>query len=234
MKTLIVMLLLGLSISAKAEWYVVTKVLGYNKIQVQSAKGGSSKSTTTVRIKNLEKIEYITNDREKVFLGGSEPKRLLEQLTLGQIVWLDRLENINGENVAHLFPSYEQILKVFMRRRMTGSYTISPAVKVKLQNVSKKMISAMRNGRPPRNGAGSEDDPKMAYEHEYLKALFVYDSLEWFKKTGQFLPHSIQELYMDWLSGFMSSTGNDARDYETKIKDMQKRSGLYQDFLFEE
>lgn len=233
MRTLIIMLV-GLAVSAQADWYVVTKVLGYNKIMVQTAKGGSSKSSIAVRVKNLEKIEYITNDREKVFLGGSEPKRLLEQLSLGQIVWLEGLENINGENVAHLYPSYEQILKVFMKRRMTGAYTISPAVKVKLQNVSKKMISALRNGSPPRNGSGSKEDPKMAYEHEYLKALFIYDSLDWFKKTGQFLPRSVQELYVDWLSDFMSATGNDARDFETKIKDMQKRSSLYHDFLYEE
>lgn len=234
MRTLIVMLLLGLGVSAQAEWYVVTKVLGYNKIQVQFSEGGASKSSITVRVKNLEKIEYITNDREKVFLGGTEPKRLLEQLTLGQIVWLEGFESINGENLAHLYPSYEQILKVFMKRRMTGGYTISPAIKMKLKNISKKMISAMRNGSPPRNAGGSKDAPKMAYENDYLKALFVYDSLDWFKKTGQFLPRAAQELYVDWLSDFMTATGNDARDFETKIKDMQKRYSLYQDFLFEE
>lgn len=154
-------------------------------------------------------------------------------MTLGQIVWLEGLENINGEYVAHLYPSYESVLKVFMNRRMTGAYTISPAVKVKIQNVMKKMVSTMRNANPPRN-ASTKDDPKMAYEAEYSKALFVYDALDWFKKTGQFLPGDVQELYIDWMGDYLTATGNDARDYETKIKDMQKRHALYRDFLFDQ
>ena len=233
MNRLLVIAVLATACSARAEWYIVTKVLGYNKIQAQVAKGANSKSSVAIRIKNLEKIEYIKNDRQKVFLGGAEPKKLLEELTLGQIVWLEGLENINGEYVAHLYPSYESVLKVFMNRRMTGAYTISPAVKVKIQNVMKKMVSTMRNANPPRN-ASTKDDPKMAYEAEYSKALFVYDALDWFKKTGQFLPGDVQELYIDWVGDYLTATGNDARDYETKIKDMQKRHALYRDFLFDQ
>lgn len=228
MKLLLFVLVLTMGVTARAEWYVVTKVLSYNKIQAQLSKGTGSKSGIVIRIKNLERIEYITNDRAKVLLGGSDSKKLLESIVPGQIVWIDQLESINGENVAYLYPSYEQLLKAYMKHRMTGSYTLTPAVKQSLISVHKRMISAMKNGSP--NGS----ETKKAYENEYSKALFVYDGLNWFKKTGQFLPSDVQEIYVDWLGDYLTSNGTSARDYEIKIRDMQKRNDLYRDFLFEE
>lgn len=228
MRSLLFVVVLAMGMSARAEWYVVTKVLGYNKIAAQLSQGAGSKSSIVIRIKNLERIEYLTNDRAKVLLGGSDSRKLLESIVLGQIVWIDQLESINGENVAHLYPSYEQLLKAYMKKRMTGSYTLTPAVKQSLISVHKRMISALKNGSP--NG----NESKKAYENEYSKALFVYDGLNWFKNTGQFLPTNVQEIYVDWLGDYLTSNGTSAREYEIKIKDMQKRSDLYRDFLFDE
>lgn len=227
MKVVLMAIVMALGISAHAEWYIVTKVHAYNTVEAQLSKGTGSKAGIKIRITNLEKIEYITNDRSKVLLGGSDPKKLLEEIALGQIVWIDQLENVNGENVGHLYPSYEQVLKVYMKRRMAGSFTITPLVKQKLTNVHKRMISAMKNGSPPTTSS------ERSYENDYSKALFVYDGLNWFKKTGQFLPVEVQELYVDWLADYLSSNGSTARELEAKIKDMQRRSDLYRDFLFD-
>jgi len=228
MKIWILALLIAASFSARAEWYAVTKVHNYNTIDAQISKGGGSKSSIRIRIANLEKIEYITNDRTKVLLGGSEPKKLLESVMLGQIVWIDQLESINGEYVGYVYPSYEQVLKGYMKRRLTGSYTLSPAVKQKLSTVRSRMLSDLRNGKPTGNKG------QAAYENEYSKALFIYDSLNWFKKTGQFLPSDVQEVYVDWVSDYYSESGTTARELEVKIQDMWKRHDLYRDFLHAE
>ncbi|MDF7799486.1 hypothetical protein P4C99_08415 [Pontiellaceae bacterium B1224] len=228
MKAVILTMMMVVGISVRAEWYLVTNVLSYNTIVVQLSKGTGSKNGVQMRVANLEKIEYITDNRSKVLLGGSEPKAILKDMVLGQIVWIDQFENINGENVGHLYPSYEQVVKAYMKRRMTGAYTLTPAVKQKLISVHKRMLSDLKSASPSTNAE------KAAYENEYSKALFVYDGMNWFKKTGQFLPTDVQELYVDWLSDHLSATGTNAREMETKIQDMQKRSDLYRDFLFED
>ena len=90
------------------------------------------------------------------------------------------------------------------------------------------MLSDLRNGKPTGNKG------QAAYENEYSKALFIYDSLNWFKKTGQFLPSDVQEVYVDWVSDYYSESGTTARELEVKIQDMWKRHDLYRDFLHAE
>lgn len=233
MKGIIIAFTLIAGIAVQAEWYLVSKVLDYNHVELILSKGSASKSGTKVRIRNLEKIEYIENDRSKVLLNGTEPKNILKEILLGQVVWVDEIETVNGEQVASIYPSYEQVLKVFTYHRMSGQYTLSPEVKQKLENIYHRMLAELRNESPNRSsGKGNkENDSKAAYENSYSKALFVYDSLDWFKKTGQYLPIPVQELYIDWLSSYFSSNGGDAYDLEIKILDMRKRHGLYRDFL---
>jgi len=234
--------------AARAEWYAVSKVEGYNTIQASLCAGAASKDVVKIRIRNLEKIEYIQNDRVQVFLGGAEPGEFLSEIMLGQIVWVEGLETVNGEYVANVYPSYEQVLKVFSKQRMAGLYTISPLIKQQIGTIYNRMLSDLKNSSPARDYVATppKNDPKskngsaqpapapasgMSYENDYLKALLIYDGLSWFKTTGQFLDPSAQDLFVDWLGDYQSATGNDARTLEIKIKDMMLRSDLYRDFL---
>lgn len=239
MKGILVMLaLVATAVSAKAEWYVVTKVHAYNTVELQLSEGHGSKSGIIVRVQNLEKIEYIKNDRSKVLLSGKEPKQILEDVMKGQIVWIDEILTVNGEKVASIYLSYEQVLKAFTQRQMSGQYTITPQIKAKVASVYKRMVSLLKSASPdrdnPTDDKAEEQQVGKAYENDYTKALFVYDSLDWFKKTGQFLPVPVQELYIDWVSDYVNAGGNDARNLEIKVIDMRKRNELYRDFLLQE
>ena len=170
-------------------------------------------------------------------MGGSEPKEFLAQTLIGQVVWIDQIEVIDGENVASVYPSYEQVLQVAMRQRMVGRYTLTPEIKTKLVHVYKRMLYEFENSRPIEkkyDDEGNEIFQKKAYENPYTKGLFLYDSLDWFKGIGQFLPLPVQDMYTEWLMDYLTATGNNAHDLEIKIYDMRQRHGLYRDFLIEE
>jgi hypothetical protein len=53
-----------------ATWYRVDAVPAYNKIRAVAVDGENN--PVSIRIRNLEKIEYIQPDPEKVLLGGKE------------------------------------------------------------------------------------------------------------------------------------------------------------------
>ena len=217
-----------LTVSAHAEWYYVTAVVDYNKITAHLAKGADGKKDITIRIANLENIEDIQDDRKKVLLGGSEPKELARKIFLKQVVWVEQLEVKNGENVAYVFPSYDQVARVFTERRMTGTYSISADTLENVKKVYTRMLSDLNSEKP--SGTSGKD----AYENGYSKALFTYDALNWFKQKGQFLPGGVQTLYIDWVRSYQASNGLDAKNLEVKIADMQKKSDLYIDFLLDD
>ncbi len=70
------------------------------------------------------------------------------------------------------------------------------------------------------------------YGQDYLKGIFTYEALSWFKDEGQFLPINIQKTYLNWLSQYQVSPDQKAKDLEKKIRDMTVRYRLYRDFLF--
>lgn len=230
-------LILALSATASAEWYTVKGIRGYNRIEVTSNEGTADKEAIVLRIRNLDRVEFIEPSRRQVWLGGSEPREFLAQTLIGQVVWIDQIEVIDGENVASVYPSYERVLQVAMRQRMVGRYTLTPEIKKKLVHVYKRMLYEFENSRPVEkkyDDEGNEIFQKKAYENPYTKGLFLYDSLDWFKGIGQFLPLPVQDMYTEWLMDYLTATGNNAHDLEIKIYDMRQRHGLYRDFLIEE
>lgn len=220
--------------SAHAEWYYVTAIVDYNKITAHLAKGADGKKDITIRIANLENIEDIQDDRRKVLLSGSEPKELARQMFLKQVVWVDQLEVKNGENVAYVFPSYDQVLRVYTNRRLTGTYSVSAEMRDNVKKIYTRMLTDLNSEKPSTKADGNNASSGTAYENSYSKALFTYDALNWFKKKGQFLPDEVQSIYIGWVRSYQAANGLDAKALEIKISDMQKNSDLYIDFIFEE
>ena len=72
------------------------------------------------------------------------------------------------------------------------------------------------------------------YLHEYLKGIFVYEALYWFKYTGQYLPANIQEIYVTWLMEYQIANPQQGKVIEQKIRDMVVRYDLYKDFIFDD
>jgi hypothetical protein len=60
--------------AAHAEWYLVTAVPHYNTIKAAVADGENE--PVTIRIRNLEKIEYLQSAPQKVLIGGKEASAL--------------------------------------------------------------------------------------------------------------------------------------------------------------
>jgi len=71
------------------------------------------------------------------------------------------------------------------------------------------------------------------YMNDYLKCIFVYEALLWYKDIGQFLPEGVQKLYIGWVASYQNSQPQKARDLEVRIRDMTVRYELYQDFIFD-
>lgn len=71
------------------------------------------------------------------------------------------------------------------------------------------------------------------YTNPYLKGIFAYEALDWFKNIGQFLPENIQKMYIGWLAAYQNAQPKAARDLEVKIRDMTVRYELYQNFIFD-
>ena len=86
MKTILAALLLSCTVS-HAEWYRVQFVESYNTIRAAQAAGDAE--PIVIRIRNLEKIEYIQPDPDKVLLGGVEAESLAKGILLNQLVWVD-------------------------------------------------------------------------------------------------------------------------------------------------
>ena len=72
------------------------------------------------------------------------------------------------------------------------------------------------------------------YLHDYLKGIFVYEALYWFKYTGQYLPANIQEIYVTWLMEYQIANPQQGKVIEQKIRDMVVRYDLYKDFIFDD
>lgn len=72
------------------------------------------------------------------------------------------------------------------------------------------------------------------YLHGYLKGIFVYEALYWFKYTGQYLPADIQEIYVNWLMEYQIASPQQGKVIEQKIRDMVVRNDLYRDFIFDD
>lgn len=137
MKTLISTVLLVCS-TAHAEWYRVNEVSTYNTITVAKVDGKTD--PIEIRIRNLEKIEYIQSDPEKVLIGGEEALALAKGVLQGQLVWVENLQAEEGAHIADVYPSFEQVITAYKEKRIVNGDNISETVKKKLRAIYEQMM----------------------------------------------------------------------------------------------
>ena len=124
---------------AHAEWYRVDAVPAYNTIRAVRADG--EKEPVVIRIRNLEKIEYLRPKSEKVLIGGSEAISLARSILQGQLVWVENLKVEEGAHVADIYPSFEQVITAYKEKRMVNGDNISEGTKEKLKVIYKQMLA---------------------------------------------------------------------------------------------
>ena len=135
--------------TAQAEWYRVDSVPTYNTIKATKADGEAE--PVSIRIRNLEKIEYIQPDSEKVLMGGKEAISLAKSILQGQLVWVENLQAEEGAYVADVYPSFEQVVTAYKERRIVNGDNIGAATKGKLKIIYKQMLTDL-NLVPPSAG----------------------------------------------------------------------------------
>lgn len=241
-RKLILFASLALCANAHAEWFQIESVSSYNKVTAVRPNAPANK--ISIRIKNLENIEDIQVNRTKVILSGKSAQQLAQDTLKGQLVWIENLEEESGTYVGNIYLSYEQVIRAFAKQRMVGGQTISPEIKKTLTNVISSMLRDLDAQQVP--DVSHKDANKTAkegkevysfdscYDNEYMKGIFVYETLDWYKNTGQFLPVDIQKIIINWVSQFQSAEGPRARVLEYKIRDITVRYELYKDFIFDE
>jgi len=124
---------------AHAEWYRVNAVPTYNTITAAKADGEAE--PIVIRIRNLEKIEYIQPDSEKVLIGGEEALSLAKRILKGQLVWVENLKTEEGAYIADIYPSFEQVVTAYKEKRIVNGDNISAATKGKLKIIYKQMVT---------------------------------------------------------------------------------------------
>lgn len=231
-------------VTVHAEWYQVKSVVSYN--QIVAFKPNEPANEIKIRIKNLENIEDIQMGRSKVLLGGKSAHDLAKDVLGGQLIWVENLKEESGIFVGNAFPSYEQVVRGFANQRMVGGQTISADINSAIREIYKRMLrhidspgvfedDALLNAANKKAAEGkSVFSCDSCYEYDYLKGIFVYEALAWFKETGQFLSLDIQNLYIAWVAQYQTATAQRAKGLEQKIRDMVVRYDLYKDFIFDE
>jgi len=227
--------------SVHAEWYQIKSVESYNK--VTAFKPNEPANEIHIRIRNLENIEDIQMGRSKVLLAGKSAQELAKDTLEGQLVWVENLSEDSGIYVANVFPSYEQVVRGFANQRMVGGQTISPEIRVAVNEIYDRMLRQLDSAGVLENDILLREANSRAaagtsvfscdtcYEYDYLKGIFAYEALDWFKEEGQFLSIDAQKTYISWLNQYQIANGQRAKALEQKIRDMTVRYKLYKDFL---
>jgi hypothetical protein len=231
-------------ISARAEWYQVKSVESYNRIV--AFKPNEPANEIRIRIQNLENIEDIRSGRSKVLLTGRSARDLARDTLQGQLVWIENLYQESGIYVGNVYPSYEQVVRAFASQRMVGGQTISPELKVQILEIYKRMLRHLdMPGAFEDEARLKEADQRAAenrsvfscencYDYDYLRGIFIYEALSWFKTDGQYLSADVQALFISWLAEYQTATLQRAKGLEQKIRGMVVRHELYRDFIFDE
>ena len=240
---------------ARAEWFQIKSVSSYNK--VTAIRPNAPNNDVTIRIKNLENIEDIQQDRTKTLLSGTSAQQLATDTLKGQLVWIENLEEDSGIYVGNIYVSYEQVVRGFAKQRLVGGQSVPAELKKRIANIVRSMLNDLdsksyedsedskgdslsikaygvaRDGINNSNIKGGNYSYDSYYQNDYLKAVFVYETLDWYKREGQFLPVEIQKIVVEWLAQYQSSQGPRARIFEMKIRDLTVRYDLYKDFIFD-
>jgi hypothetical protein len=247
----------ALCLTAHAEWFEVKSVTSYN--QIVASRPNAPANTIKIRIKNLQNIEDIKMDRSKVLLSGMSALEMAEDFLKGQLVWIENLEEESGIHVGTLYLSYEQVIRGYAKQRMVGGQTVTPEVRELVRDIYNRMLRNLNTTTSFEDDAlfieaynravGNKIASKSAtiqsdtngyfsydscYTNEYLKGIFVYEALSWFKEEGQFLPVDIQKMYLSWIASYQSADAQRGKNLEMKIRDMTARHALYKDFLFDD
>ena len=138
MKKYLIAILMGCT-AVHAEWYRVDSVPAYNTIKAVQANG--EKEPMVIRIRNLEKIEYIQPKSERVLIGGVEARSLAQKILKGQLVWVENLQAEEGAYVADVYPSFEQVVTAYKERRILNGTNISKSTQGKLKVIYKQMLA---------------------------------------------------------------------------------------------
>lgn len=137
MKYILLTLLLSCSVT-QAEWYRVQFVQSYNTIKVTKAE--SDEAPIVIRIRNLEKVEFIQPDPDKVLLGGKEAAELSKAVLQDQMVWIDNLKAEEGAFVGDVYPAFEQVITAYREHRIVNGDNLSESTKKKLKMIYKQML----------------------------------------------------------------------------------------------
>jgi len=247
MKKLVVFsVLLMITATVQAEWFQVQRVTSYN--QISAIRPDAPANAITIRIRNLQNIRDIQVNPTKVLLSGKSALELARDCLEGQLVWIEEeeLDEESGIYVGSIYLSYEQVIRAFAEQRMVGGQTITPELKNKINQIATKMLRQLDTNQPFEStqayieGNKRAKDPNtifsfdLCYQEEYLKGVFVYEALTWFKDTGQFLPDAIQSTYIGWLQEYQSAPDQRAGAIEMKIRGMTVRYQLFEDFIFDD
>jgi hypothetical protein len=93
-----------------------------------------------IRIRNLEKIEFIQPDPEKILLGGEEAIALAKGILQGQLVWVENLQAEEGTYAADIYPSYEQVVHAYKQRRVVNGDNVTAEIKQKIRIIYEQML----------------------------------------------------------------------------------------------
>jgi len=246
-----------------SEWYQVQSVSAYNTIKATKADGKSE--PLIIRIRNLEKIEYIQPKSEKVLLGGTEALSLTKSILTNQTVWIENLKAEQGAYSADVYPSFEQVVKIYKRKRILNGDNISGSMKKNLMVIYKQMLMDL-NQTPllPSTDAQSQviikdiqrrltsiwsttlssiksDNPKVMsdndgkgakpnqYAGKFQRALFTSEAIVWYKEKGQKMHPLAQKLFVEMLQKFQSEADSDARYTQIKLREIMKRSSFFKE-----
>lgn len=242
-----------------AEWYRVDFVSSYNTIK--ASKAGGETEPIAIRIRNLEKIEYIQSDPEKVLIGGEEALFLSRSILQGQLVWVENIQPEEGAYVADVYPSFEQVVTAYKESRIINGDNVSAAVKGKLKIIYKQMLADI-NITPQSAEAESQQtakdvreklhgiyeatlsrlrsgDQKLSvasdsdkqYESGFQRALFTANAIVWFRDKGQYLQPEGQKIFVDLLQSFQNDSDANARYTQVRIEEIMKNEALFRELF---
>jgi hypothetical protein len=158
--------------SLHAAWYRVDGVPEYNKVRVVPVDGDDK--VVLVRIRNLEKIEYIQSDPEKTLLGGKEALQLSRKVLLNQVVWIENLQPEKGEYLGDVYPSFESVMHTYRDYRLVGGDNITPLVRKKLLMIYRQMFMDLSKEPTLQNAQDAENEAEEAHQiiaNIYLKII---------------------------------------------------------------
>jgi hypothetical protein len=155
--------------SAHATWYRVEAVPGYNKIRAVTVDGENE--AVLIRIRNLEKIEYIQSDPEKVLIGGKKALQLAQKVLNKQVVWVENLQTEEGEYVGDVYPSFEAVMHAYRDFHIVNGDNTTLDIQKKIKLIYQQMLSDL-SGLPTALQNGEEGQKLVEEAHEIIAGIY--------------------------------------------------------------